>query len=483
MLETGVPNLDLILGGGIPRGDVLLVFGPAGSGKTTISLQIAFHTAASGQNVLYVSTLSEPPTRLVQHIRSFSYFDEALLGKRLFLVSLYPLVKQGLEAVTDGLVRAVKEHQAALVILDGFMTLRDLYPAAPALRAFVYELGATLATLECTTVMTSGATPRDGERQFPEVTMVDGVLELGMHDLGGQTVRTIRPSKMRGLAPLLGQHALRIDHTGAKVFPRICSVPHPADVRPRTERVPLGVPELDAMMSGGPRAGSVTMLTGTFGTGKTLVCLQYVMEGVRRGERGVFIGFRETPLQLMDKASAFGMDLAAAVEAGHVALLYRSPVDLVLDEATWELLEQVRAFAPRRLALDSICELEQAIAEEQRRRAYLAGLVGVLRQQEITSLVTREIAQVVGTELDFREAPLSVLAENVILFRQVEFRSELYRIVSILKARDSRVDQSIRQYVIEERGIRVMDRMEAASDLLTGVAHVSSEWRVKRPGG
>ena len=93
MLQTGVPNLDVIMGGGLPQGDVVLVVGPAGGGKTTITLQMAFHIAAQGHNALYVSTLSEPPTRLLAHARTYSFYDERLVSTRLFLLSMYPMVK------------------------------------------------------------------------------------------------------------------------------------------------------------------------------------------------------------------------------------------------------------------------------------------------------------------------------------------------------------------------------------------------------
>src|SRR6185369_12756200 len=109
MLETGVLNLDLLLGGGIPEGDVLLLFGPAGSGKTTLSIQTAFRTSANGRAVLYGTTPSEAPPRLIRHVERFSFYDARQVGKRLFFLDLYPLIRMGLETLTDALIEAVKE--------------------------------------------------------------------------------------------------------------------------------------------------------------------------------------------------------------------------------------------------------------------------------------------------------------------------------------------------------------------------------------
>ena len=109
----------------------------------------------------------------------------------------------------------------------------------------------------------------------------------------------------------------------------------------------------------------------------------------------------------------------------------------------------------------------------------MATLVNLLRSKDITSLMTKEIPQIVGPELDFSDTPLAFLAENLVLLRFVEFRGELLRVISILKMRDTAHDYSIRQYIINDKGLKVLGRIETAEGVLTGIARLTTEMRVK----
>ncbi len=477
LLHTGIPNLDRLLGGGIPREDVILVIGLAGTGKTTLCLQILFHAAAAGENVIYVSTVSEPAHRLIRHIRSFSFYDEQIVGTRLFLLSAYPLIKENLAAVSEALIRGVQEHRATVVVIDGLMSFHDLYPDRPEVRTFIYELGAALAAYQCTTIVTSSGISASVEYQFPEFTMADDIIVLEAEDVGAQSLRRIRIRKMRGMDPLTGKHSFQIDKSGLTVYPRLEAIFTPRDIGLSHDRVPTGLPELDVLMNGGPRARSVTLLAGALGTGKTLAALHFLMEGVARDERGVFIGFRETRQQLLDKASSFHIDLGGAVKGGYVEIFHRAPVDLDLDRVTWEMLETLERVAPRRVVIDSISEIEEATSRSRPARGYMAALAGWLQHHLTTTLVVEEVPQVIGPELDFTGTPLAVLSENLVFLRWVEFRGEMYRVLSVLKMRDSAFDASIRQYVIDDHGLRVRRPSETAEGVLAGITRITAEMR------
>ena len=215
---------------------------------------------------------------------------------------------------------------------------------------------------------------------------------------------------------------------------------------------------------------------------KTLTGLRFLLEGASCGEAGLLVGFRETPRQLVDKARSFGMDLQRAIDDGRIVIIHRAPVGLLVDEVTWELRRRLQEFAPARLVVDSLTDLEIAVIDRRRLGEYVVALVGMLRNRRVTALITKEVAQLIGPELDFSDTPLAAIAQNLVLFRQVEYRGDLFRIVSILKMQDSTYDTSIRQYEVTNTGLHVLGRIESAEGLLTGIARLPSEAH-RKPAG
>jgi circadian clock protein KaiC len=316
----------------------------------------------------------------------------------------------------------------------------------------------------------------------PEFTMSDAIVELQYPDEHRQQVRALRVWKNRGAPCVIGSHAVRLTAEGLTVYPRFETLPLPAAALAPAERLSSGQPELDVMMSGGLPGGSITIAAGAPGTGKTVVLLQYLTEGARQGQKGLLLGLREPYGDLVAKARSFGMDLDGRVSDGLITVLRHVPAGLAIDEIlAWVLAELGRTGATR-LCVDGLAELDHLISDERRRYGVLACLAELVRARGVTTLFTWETGQVVGPELEFAGSPLEVLAENVILLRYVEFQGELRRILSVLKMRGTAHDHSIRQYEIGPEGIQVLSRLDTADGLLTGIARLPSERRVKRRG-
>jgi circadian clock protein KaiC len=280
-IESGVPNLDFVLGGGLVAGSLTMVAGRPGCGKTILAHQIAFHAARQGRKVLVLTTLPEPHVKLLSNLRTLAFFDEGLLGERIELINVYRQLREDIANAGTAIVRLVRDARANLLILDSFDSVRGLARDEAVIRELVYELSAGLGLLGITVVIVSAFEPRQAG-DHTELAVADQIVMLHSGLAGARGTRHLEITKMRGAAQRGGLHAYRIDATGLRVFPRQESVPLPPEAALREERVPFGLAELDAMLGGGPTPGSASLLVGNPGTGKTLLALQFLLAGARR---------------------------------------------------------------------------------------------------------------------------------------------------------------------------------------------------------
>ena len=500
---TGVPNLDTVLGGGLPRGAMAIVVGPPGSGKTTLASQVAFELARAGRRSLILTALSEPTSKLTEHLRTLSFFDERLVGDQVQILSLQQLLADGLESVADQVVAIARQMRADLVMLDGFRGVRGSDTDPQAARQFLYEVGAKLGFLRITTLITSEAAP-DDPSFFSEATTADLIIGLHYDLVGVRHHRAIEIVKVRGGSLMPGLHGFQLSQRGAMVYPRLeTRIPHHTDFdEPDTNltleqlhdgslyddaRAPFGLPELDRLLDGGIPVGTSTLVVGSLGTGKTLLALHFALKCVEDGHSTVFVGFRETLPQLMRKADAFdiGHSLRQTLRPGAgLTFLRWAPVELNPDIIAARLLEVVDRTHATRLVLDGVAELERAVTRydsSARVGDYLAALVETLHARQVTSLFVTEHPKVVASQLDFAADPISVLAENVLLLQQVSYRSRLHRILSVIKMRFSAHDYVLREFKITApTGIEVITPVDSGGDIYAGLSrqqHTNSPQR------
>ena len=469
MLETGVPNLDAVLGGGIRRGAVAMVIGTPGAGKTILAQQIAFRQARAGSNVLYLTGYSETHDKLIEYDEPMAYFDADLVGEQVQILSLAELLEEGASQTEDAIVRAARAHQAVLVVLDGFASMRRLLPDESAAARFVYSLGAKLAFLGVTTLVAVEGDV-DDRAHHGELTVCDVVIALREVRQGTWARRLLHVVKVRGAKPLNGIHPFTIGDAGIHVYPRFESVVPVSREHWEEARVGFGIPELDERLGGGLTVGTATLVAGSPGTGKTLLGLHLLVEGARVGEPALFVGFLESEGQLRAKAHTFGLDLAQAQDAGLVRLMLFPGYDVNADQVAEELRLDVQARGVRRLVIDSSTELERTIFSEERKPNFLAALVNFVRAHRVTGMMMMDVPKIVGPELDLTGSSLAVFAENLVLLRQVEYLGEMRRVLAVLKMRFSHHDARIAEYAIEPgAGIRIVGTAPAAEGLLTGL--------------
>lgn len=506
--STGFAALDLILGGGLPSGALMLIMGRPGSGKTTLANQMAFAAAREGSTALILTALSESTNKLVEHLRTYSFYDSHMVGRQLHLMSMQPLVGDGLGHMSREILRMVRDLRADMVILDGFRGMPGVEGATLAAREFLYQLGTSLGTLGARFIVTSETDPGD-PAFYPEMTTADTILALGYTLVGGAYQRTIEVVKARGAAPMTGLHALTLSDAGATIYPQLearvlgASPPLLAPPDPRTtegserigtltdqdtaylpnpvhaleERAGFDLNVLDGLMRGGINRGTSALIAGSSGTGKTLLALAFILAGVRRGEPGLFLGLREQPDQLLVKADAFdmGQELRDALRPGGGLTLIRLPaIQLNADIVADLLLREIERTGARRVVVDSVFELEHAVRnsrQPQRLYDFLSALLEALHRRDVTAVFTRETEKALSTTLDFSGEPLSVLAENIIWLQQVVYRRDVFRVLSVLKMRLSAHDFSLREFrITTPQGIEVLESENSSPGILEGIA-------------
>lgn len=496
LLPTGVPQLDRVLGGGLPQGTLAIILGPPGSGKTTLASQIAFAAAGRGLQALLLTSLSEPTTKLLDHLRSYSFFVPELVGNGVQIFSLQQFLTKGKPVTAQEIVAAVHQTRANMVVLDGFQGIRSMENDFTATRQLLYDLGTRLSLLGTTTLITTEADPRD-PALFPEMTTGDTLIGLYFTLRGVRALRSMEVLKVRGRALLPGRHSLMLSAEGVDIFPRLESWSKRAtfegwrgdsEHRDVQDRATFGMPELDMLLGGGLTRHTSTLLAGSLGTGKTLLALHFALAGVSRGEPTLFLGFRETGEQLVQKADAFDMGLQlrkALAPGGGLTLQRWEPIELDPDQVATDLLAAIEQTGVRRLVIDSIAELERAVYENngaERTANYLAALLAALRTRGVTLLAIKETSKVATTHLEFSANELAILAENVLLTQQLTYRGKLHRVLSILKMRFSDHDYTLREFaIIPPEGMRVLTTDESGEEVLAGLAEVQAGSRVGSP--
>lgn len=480
-LPTGVAGLDGVLQGGLPRGALYLVTGGPGTGKTVLCSQVAFHRAAAGENVLYVTSFSESHARLLSNLESFSFFDRSLIQSRITLLSsVSALEAGGIEAFHSMLGQAVRTHRASLLVIDSLAAVSELAASSFAYRKFLRELGALLTLVGCTALLIA---PRTEGPEGLERFVADGILDLELRTLKMRQTRELAVSKFRGSPHLGGQHIFEISGSGITLYPRreAMRLPQELDTPAAPQKSRFGISGLDDMLRGGVPPASVTALLGAPGSGKTLLGLHLLAEGLREGQRCLYFGFYETPSRLLSKAEGVGLRLREHVEAGRLELQWRQPTEQFLDAIAMQLVEGVRRQNAQRLFIDGVDGLLQAAAHPERFTSFFTALSNELRALQVSTAISMETS-FGGPELGLAPVGLSAGVENIVFMRYVELRSRLHRLISILKVRESDYDPSLRAFHITSQGLEVEGSSERAEEVLGELARLHGGAPARGPG-
>jgi circadian clock protein KaiC len=469
-LATGVPGLDEILGGGLPEFSFNLIAGQPGCGKTTLAHQIMFALASTERPALYFTVLGEPPLKMLRYQQQFEFFDAEKIGQAVRFVNLSEEAMAGdLDRVLQRIVDEVTAHGPALVFVDSFRSVvlaSETVAGNPhnRLQHFVQQLGLLMTSWQATTFLIGEYfTETDAN---PVFTVCDGLIWLRQSVQRNSMVRKMEIMKMRGQPTLQGLHTFRIDAGGIEVFaPANVAVGmrDRASAPQSAPRLLMGVPGLDDMLGGGLPRGYSLLIAGPSGSGKSVLAASFLAEGARNGETSVIAAFEQHPNRSRSRIVA---DLIAE---GKVGLVESRCADLSIDETVHMLMREITRLGATRVVIDSLSGFELALAPTFREdfRESLSSMVTALAGIGVTVVMTSELEDRY-TDLRFSPYGTAFMTDAIIVQRYIEVDSRLRRVMAVVKVRASGHSDQLREFVIDDQGIRIGEMLTDQEGLLGG---------------
>ena len=460
-VTVGIPGLDLLTSGGLPRDRLTLVTGTAGSGKTVFATQfLATGVTGAGEPGVFV-TFEERPESIRRNMRSFGWDIAAWEadGRWVFVDSspheedtVFTGDDYDLSPLITRITNAVTRAGAKRVAIDSIGALVSQFSQrAPARRA-LFRLASSLEAAGVSTVMTAeraddyGPIAHLGFEEF----LADNVVVLRNGLAGEKRRRTIEILKMRGCAHLRGEHLFTLLDSGIVIVPVAVQS---FDYGSSTSRQTCGVERLDEMFGGGLFEKSLWLVSGPTGTGKSMLATHFVAGGVRSGQRALLHSFEESRAQIMRNAAAWGIDLEGMDASGQVRVIAAAPEGAPLEDHLQRMKAAIDEFEPDRVAIDSLTAL-QRIATVQSFRDYVLGLTFHVKQRSVLGLVTSSVGNLLREDVS-NDLHVSTISDTISLLHYLPVEGEMRRGVQVLKMRGSDHDKAVREFVITDTGMRI----------------------------
>ncbi len=215
-------------------------------------------------------------------------------------------------------------------------------------------------------------------------------------------------------------------------------------------RVSTGIPRLDSLIDGGLLQNSVTMVTGGTGTGKTIFCLQFLWEGLQKGEPCVYLSLEEDAEEIKADARQFGWDLDPYEKKGLFRIMFHDPFETDVSSVLVNQIEYIKA---KRLVVDSISMLGLYMKDQATVRKQLGKLIKAVKNAGCTSLVTSEIME--DSKALSRFGVEEFVVDGVLILNYLGIGEETNRSLQIRKMRRTSHGKDIYPFKIADKGIQL----------------------------
>ena len=477
-VKTGIKGLDEITEGGLPKGRPTLICGGAGCGKTLFSMEFIVHGALSFNEPGVFMAFEEKSEELAVNVASLGFDLNQLQRDHLLKMDHVQINRSEIEETgeydLDGLFirlgHAIDSIGAKRVVLDTIENLFSGLSDQGIIRAELRRLFGWLKDKNVTTIITAekgdGALTRHGLEEY----VSDCVIMLD-HPVNNKiSTRLLRIVKYRGSVHGTNEYPFLIDSDGISVLPvTSLTLEHPVS----SERISSGIAGLDRMLDGkGFFRGSSILISGTAGTGKTSIAGCFANETCLRKERCIYFAFEESPMQIIRNMLSINMDLQKHVDDGYLKFHASRPTLNGLEMHLVAIHKMVKEFKPRVVILDPITNLI-TVGSVSEVKSLLIRLIDFLQSEQITVMFTALTVNGVATEQT--DESVSSLVDSWLLVRDIELNGERNRGMYVMKSRGMKHSNQVREFVIADTGLELVDVYLGPEGVLTGSARKAQQ--------
>ena len=475
---TGIEGFDEITGGGLPTGRPSLVCGSAGCGKTLFAISFLVHGAARFDEPGVFMSFEESPDELAQNVASLGFDLPGLIQNKKLAFDHVRVERSEIEETGDydleglfiRLGYAIDSIGAKRVVLDTIESLFSGLEDQSILRAELRRLFRWLKDKGVTAVITGERGDGSLSRQGLEEYVSDAVILLDHRVTEEISTRRLRIVKYRGSPHGTNEYPFLIDEEGIAVLPvTTLSLSHAVS----PERVSTGIARLDTMLGGqGYYRGTTVLVSGTAGAGKTSVSAHFVDAACRRGERAMMFLFEESPAQVLRNMKSISIDLRQWVDRGLLECRAARPSTFGLEMHLSQMHRAIERFKPKVVVFDPVSSL-LSVASSGDVHGTMTRLVDYLKSSGVTALLTSLTHG--KTEIERTDVAISSIVDTWLLLVTLESSGERNRGLYVLKSRGMSHSNQIREFLLTDNGVDLIDVYAGAGGVLTGSARLSQE--------
>ena len=475
---TGIKGLDEITGGGLPYGRPTLVCAAAGCGKTVMSVEFLVRGAINYNEPGVFVTFEEKAEEISTNVSSLGFDLDSLVRNKMLKIDYIHIDKSEIDETgeydLDGLFirlgHSIDSIGAKRVVLDTIESLFSGLEDQAILRAELRRLFSWLKEKGVTAIITGEQGEGKITRQGLEEYVSDCVILLENRILNQISTRLLRIVKYRGSLHGTNEYPFLIDEDGISVLP-ITSLLLDYDVS--KERISTGIKTLDEMLGGkGFFRGSSILVSGTAGTGKTSIASIFANETCKRKERCLYFAFEESPMQILRNMKSIGIDLKKHIDTGLLEMHASRPTLNGLEMHLVSMHKKIKRFKPKTVILDPITNLV-TVGTVSEVKAMLMRLIDFLQSEQITVMFTAlSLNTIVNEQTD---EGVSSLVDAWILVRDIESNGERNRGMYIMKSRGMKHSNQVREFIITDSGLDLVDVYLGEDGVLIGSARETQQ--------